>query len=171
MSLKRWICHKLESILHIKRTAIPNRNGWFNDHHGIRIDVQYQIDHILYMMCIEVIPQRIIIGGSRNDNEIGITISRLAIKRSSQVQIFLSEISLDILILNRWFLTVDKIHLLRYHVHRCHRMMLCQQGSDTQSHVTGSGHGDLDFFIHIDYFFVSPKILFIFLIFKKMIHS
>ena len=113
------------------------------------IDTQHQVDHILYVVRIEIIPYRVVVCGSRNDNEIGITVCGGTIQCSCQSQFLLCQVFLDILILDGRLPTVQLLHLLRYHVHRHNRMMLRQQSGDTQSHVTGSGHSDLDFFRHI----------------------
>ena len=73
------------SILNVKRTAISHRNSTLDDHSRIRINLKHEINHILDMVSIKEVLLRIIVGRSRNDNELRITISRCTIKSRNKV--------------------------------------------------------------------------------------
>jgi hypothetical protein len=103
------------------------RNCRLDDHRSLRINLQYEIDHILDMMSIKEILLRIIISRSCNNHKLSILISRCAIKRCSQIQFLLSEKLLDIFILNRTDSVIDLFNLFRYHIHSRNAMMLSQQ--------------------------------------------
>ena len=136
-------------VFQVKTPAIANGNGGFDHHHSIRVDTQHQVDHILNMMRIEVIPYRVIIGRGSDDYEIGILVRRGSIQGGRKVQLLFRQIFLYVFVLYRRLLAVKHLYLFWYDIHRHYQVTLCQQGGNTQSHVTGSGHGDLDFFRHI----------------------
>ena len=94
-------------------------------------------------MRIEEVLHRVVVRWRRNHHEVSILISSLRIQRSSQVQRFLRQILLNIIVLDGRDSLVNLIHLLGQHIHRYHFMMLSQQCSNTHAHVACSGHGYL----------------------------
>ena len=58
------------------RCSIANRNGGFDNHHGIGIAFQYQFNHGFYSRAIKEVFLAVIVGRSSNNDEICISISR-----------------------------------------------------------------------------------------------
>ena len=130
LAFQRRVGEKLQRILHIKLSAIAHRNGRLNHHHRIRIHTQHQINHIFNVVRVEKILHRVVVGGCRNHNVVGIPVSRSAIKRGSEIQLLFSKIFFDIIILNRTLAAINFIHLFRYHIHSLHLMMLRKQSGN-----------------------------------------
>ena len=68
-----------------------------------------QLDHSFDRRCVKVLSVAIVVGRGRNDNKISIGVCGLSIQRCSQIQFFLCEILLDIVILNRRLTVVDHL--------------------------------------------------------------
>ena len=150
LAFQRRVGEKLQRILHIKLPAIAHRNGRLYHHHRIRIHTQHQINHIFNVVRVEKILHRVVVGGCRNHNVVGIPVSRSAIKRGSEIQLLFSKIFFDIIILNRTLAAINFIHLFRYHIHSLHLMMLRKQSGNRQTHITGACHRNLQIlkFLH-----------------------
>ena len=71
---------ELQGIAHIEVAAITHRDGTLDDHHGIGVDRNHQVDDILNEMGVEEILYRIVVGGNGNDDEVGIAISTGAVE-------------------------------------------------------------------------------------------
>ena len=98
------------------------------------------------MVGIEKILGRIVIGRRSDNHEIGIGIRLSPVKCSPEIQFFLSEILLYVVILNRRNAVIDFLHLLRHHIHSNHFMMLRQQSRHAQADITSTGHRNLQIF-------------------------
>ena len=92
------------------------------------------------MCSIEIILYGVIVGGCCNHHEVGILISRFAIKRSSKVELLLCQIFLYIIVLYRRDTIVKFLHLFRDYIYCCNMMVLRQQCSYTQTYVASSGY-------------------------------
>ena len=139
---------ELFRILHVQAAAVPHGNGTLDDHHRVRIHLQHQVDHLLHVRRIEIILHRIVVRRSRNHHKVRFPVSRSPVERSCQVEFLLRQILLDILILYRADTFVYLLHLFRNHVDSHHPVMLRQQSSDGQAHITRSRYGDSIVFHH-----------------------
>ena len=136
--------HPLLGIFQIETSGIAHRDGTLDHHHRIRVHLQYQVNDLLHVRSIKVILHRVVVGRSSNHHEVCILVSRLTIQGSGQVQWFLRQIFLDVIILYRRNPIIQFLHLFRHHIHSSHLMMLSQQSGNTQSHVASTGHGNLN---------------------------
>ena len=76
---------------------------------------------------IEEILDGIVVGGSSDDYEVGITVCGFCIQCRCQIQLFFSEILFDIVVLIRRNALVDHLHFFGDDVYDHHRMVLAQQ--------------------------------------------
>ena len=83
---------------------------------------------------------RVDIGRSRNNNKVRSAVGALGIQRCSQIQLLLSQILFNILILNRWLPAVDQFHFFWYNIYSIHFMVLRQQCGNTQAHLAGASN-------------------------------
>ena len=127
-------------IHQIEAASITHRYGTLDNHHGVWIHLKHQVDNLLYMCSIEVVLYRVIVGWCCNHHEVGILISRLAIKSSSKVELLLCQIFLDIIVLYRRYTIIKFLHLFRDYIHCRNMMVLSQQCSYTQTYVASTGH-------------------------------
>lgn len=111
-------------ILHIQTSAVTHRDGTLDHHHGIRIHLQHQIDHLFHVTCVEVILHRIIVGRCSDHHKIRILIGRRSVQCSLQVQILFSQVFFDVLVLNRTDAVIDFLYLFGDYVHSRHLVML-----------------------------------------------
>ena len=70
------------------------------------------------------------IGRCGDYNKVHIGVCSLYIKCCGQVQVFLSQIFFDIVILNRRLAVIDQVNLLRDNIHSRHLMVLRKQCSN-----------------------------------------
>ena len=90
------------------------------------------------MMGIEEVLLRVVVGWGSNNHIVSILIGCCAIKSGRQIQFFLCKIFFNILILNRRYLIIDFLYLLRDNIHCCNVVMLRQQSGDTHTDIAGS---------------------------------
>ena len=107
--------------------SVANRNGRLNDHDGIRVVLHNQLDHSLDRARIEALRVAVVVRRNRYNNKVRIRVRSLCIQRCSQIQFFLCEILLDIVILNRRLAIVDQLNLLRNNINCGHLMVLRKQ--------------------------------------------
>ena len=98
------------------------------------------------MVGIEKILGRIVIGRRSDNHEIGIGIRLSPVECSPEIQFFLGEIFLYVIILNRRNAVIDFLHFLRHHIYSNHFMMLRQQSRHTKADITSTGHRNLQIF-------------------------
>lgn len=104
--------------------GVAHRNGGLDDHDCVRIDLHHQIDDGFHCGGVEEVLRAVVIGRRGDDDEVGVGIRLLAVKRGGEVQLLLREVLLDVIILNRGLARVDHIDLGGDDVHRGDLMML-----------------------------------------------
>lgn len=122
---------------------VADRDRRLDDHDRVRIHLHHQVDDGLHRRGVEKVLRAVVVGGSRDDHEIGVAICAFTIQCGGEVQLLLREVLLDVIVLDRGLAVVDHIDLRRHDVHRGDLMMLRQQRGQAQAHVTGTGDGDL----------------------------
>lgn len=106
----------------------------------MRIDTLYQLNDFFYMAGIEIILYRVIIGGRCDHYKVSIAVGFFAIQCGCQVQLFFSQIFLDVFVLDGGFALIDQIYFFRYDIYCRHLMVLAQQGGNAQPDIACSGH-------------------------------
>ena len=137
-ALQFRVGQELQGILHIQRTAITYRDGTLDDHDGIGIDREHEIDDVLDMMGIEEVLLRVVIGGCSYYDEVCIFVCGCAIEGGGKVEFLFRKVFLDIIILNGRNLLIDFLHLLRDDIYCHHVIVLRQQCGDTHTDIAGS---------------------------------
>ena len=112
------------------RSRKANRNCGLNYHDSIRVVLDDQLNNRFNRRSIKEVLLAVIVSGSRDNNKVRVLVGRFRIKRCNEIQIFLCEILLNILVLNRSLLLIDEVYLFRDNIH-CHNLiMLTQQRGD-----------------------------------------
>ena len=122
---------------------VANRNRGLDDHNRVRVDLHDQIDDGLHGGGVEEVLLAVVVGRGGDDHEVSVRVGLLAVERGGEVQFLLGEVLLDVVVLNRGLTGVDHVDLRRDDVHGGDLMVLRQQRGQTQSHIAGAGHGDL----------------------------
>lgn len=150
-------------ILQIEAASITHRYGALDNHHGVGGHIKHQIDNLLYMCSIEIVLYGVVVGGCCDHHEVGILISRLAIKSSSKVEFLLCQIFLYIIVLYRRDTIVKFLHLFKDYIHCRNMMVLSQQYCYTQTDVACTGYGYFNVFeiVHCRYIVTFMKVLLI----------
>ena len=126
----------------VQAAAVAHRDGRLDDHHRIGVDLKHQVDHLLHVPGVEVVPGRVVVGGGRDDHEVRVGVGLPAVQCGGEVQRLLGKIFLYVLVLYRGLPPGEHLHLLRDDVHGGHVMVLGQQRGYAQSHVARAGYRD-----------------------------
>ena len=135
--------YPLLHVLDIQTPAVTYGNRRLDNHDGLRIDLQDQIDHLFDMACVKIVLDGVVVCRSGNHDKIRIPIGGGAIQCGGEIQRLLGQISFNIVILNRRLFPIQHLHLLGNNINCGYLMMLCQQCGDRQANIAGSGYGDL----------------------------
>ena len=111
-----------ESLPH--RSSVANRDGGLDDHHGVRIDLQYHVYHLFHVRGVEEILLTVVIGRGGYHHEVRIPVGCLAVKGSGEHQGLCPQVFLDIIVLYRRYPVVDFVNLFRYDIHCRHLVLL-----------------------------------------------
>ena len=105
---------------------ISHGNGRFDDHHGVGVVLEHQLNDTLHGGGVEKVLHTVVIGGGGNHHEVCLPVGGGRVQGGVQVQRFVCQIVLDVLVLDGRLFCVDHIHLLGDDVHSLHVMVLCQ---------------------------------------------
>ena len=125
------------------RLGVTDRDGGLDNHDRARIHLHHQVDDGLHRRGVEKVLRAVVVGGSRDDHEIGVAVCAFTIQRGSEVQLLLRKVLLDVIVLDRGLTGVDHVDLRRNNIHRGNLMMLRQKRSQAQANVTGTSNGNL----------------------------
>ena len=126
----------------VQTAAVAHRDGRLDDHHRVRIDLQHQVDHLLHVRGVEVVPDGVVVGRGRDDHEVRVGVGLPAVQCGGEVQRLLRQVPLYVLVLDGRLPAGEHLHLLRDDVHGGHMMVLGQKRSYAQSHVARAGYRD-----------------------------
>jgi hypothetical protein len=129
-------------VLFTNRSCKANRNRRLDDHDSIRIILDYQLDDSFNCRSIKEVLLAVIVGRCCDNNEVCILVGGFSVQRCRQVQVFLCQILLNVLVPNRRLLVIDKVNFFRDNID-CHDlMMLGQQRGNGQTDITGTCNCD-----------------------------
>ena len=117
-------------IFHIHAPAETNGDGAFDDHHRVGVDVEHQVDDLFHVFCVEIIAYGVIVGRSGNHHEVRIFVCRCSIKRCGQRKRFLTQVFLDVFIIDGRFVAVEHLYFFCHHIYGCHFVFLGKQCRD-----------------------------------------
>ena len=129
------------SIALVDALAIAHGNGTLDNHHGLRIHTQHEVDDVFDVVGVEEVALWVVVGGRGDDHEVGIAIGRGTIKGGGETERFLGEKFFDVFVLNGRFAMIDFVHLLGHNVHGSHLVVLGKEGGNTQTYVARTGYG------------------------------
>ena len=130
-------------VLFPDMSGVTHGDGGLDDHDGIGIDLQHQLDHGFHRGAVEEVLLAVVVGGCGDDDEVRIPVGALTVQRGGQIQLLLSQILLDVLVLNGGLAVVDERDLLGDDVHGGDMVVLGQQGGNGQAHIAGACHRDV----------------------------
>ena len=135
---------------------VAHGDGGLDDHHRVGIDLEDQRDDLFYVGGVEEVFLGVVVGGRSDDHEVGVAVGGPTVQRSDEVQRFLSQVLLDIVVLDGADLAIDLVHFLRDHVHGHDLVPLREQRRDAESDVSGSGYCYLHDFFTLSQYLYSP---------------
>ena len=129
-------------VLNVETAAVAHGDGGLDDHHGGGVDLQHQVDDLLHVRGVEEVPDWVVVRRGGDDDELGVRVGPAPVEGGRQVQGFLRQVLLDVLVLDRGLAAVDQVHLLRDDVHGGDVVVLGLQRGEAQTYVAGAGYGD-----------------------------
>ena len=123
--------------------GVADGDGRLDDHHGVRIDLEDQLDDFLDMGRVEEVLFRVVVGRGGDHDEGGVAVGGAPVERRDEVQRLLGEVALQVLVLDRALAAVDFFDFFRDDVHGHHFVVLGEERGDAQADITGAG--DCDF--------------------------
>ena len=163
--------HALARIAEVEAAGVAHGDGRFDDHHGVGVDGQHEVDDFLDVGGVEVVLHRVVVGRGGDHDEVGVGIGRFAIEGGDEgamawllsligahagKKAAVAEVFLDVVVLDGRDTAVEFLDFLGDDIDCCHMVVLGQQGGNAQADVACAGHSDLDIFeiTHIfDYFY------------------
>ena len=133
---------ELQGVFLIQAAGVAYRYGTLDDHHGIGIDFQDEVDDVFYVVGVEEILDGVVVGGGGDDHEVGVAVGGAAVEGGGEPQFFFGEVFLDVLVLYGGDAAVDLVYFLGYDVHGGDVVVLRQEGGDAQAYVACACHGD-----------------------------
>ena len=94
-------------IFDVEGAAVADGDGGFYDHHGVGVDAEDEVDYVFDAMGVEVVFDRVVVGGGGYDDEVGIAVCLGTVEGGGQIEILFCEVFLDVLVLNGRFARVD----------------------------------------------------------------
>ena len=134
-------------LTHMRRVAY--RDGRLDDHDGIGVDAHDEFDHLFYMRRVEEVLHAVVVGRCGNDDEVSLTISLLAIGGKCNIERFLFQELLNIIVLDRRLMLLEHLDLLLHDIYRCDMLMLSKQCGNAQTHVACAGYCYIHFPLHL----------------------
>ena len=154
---KRRISEELQGILDVEAAGVAHRYCGLDDHHGVRVDAEDEVYHVLYAVGVEVVLLRVVVCRGRYHDKVGVPVGRHPVKSGGEVQPardtrrfvvpeLAPEVFLDVLVLDGTDTVVDFLDFLRDDVHGCHFVVLGEECRDAEAYVAGAGNGYLNVF-------------------------
>ena len=165
------LLHALARVAEVEAAGVAHGDGRFDDHHGVGVDGQHEVDDFLDVGGVEVVLHGVVVGGGGDHHEVGVGIGRLAVEGGDEgamawllgligahagQEAAVAEVFLDVVVLDGRDAAVEFLDFLGDDIDCRHMVVLGKQGGNAQANVACAGHGDLDIFeiTHIfDYFY------------------
>ncbi len=111
-----------ELLAHVGGVAYGH--GGLDDHGGVGVDFQHQLDDFLYVACVEEVLLGVVVGGGRYHHELGVFVCRTPVEGCRKLKRLLRQIFLDVFVGYGADFTVDLLYFLGDHVNCRHLVML-----------------------------------------------
>ena len=74
LAFEGGIGHELEGILDVEGTGVAYGDGALDDHDGVGVDAQDEVDDVLDVVGVEEVLDGIVVGGGGDDDEVGVAV-------------------------------------------------------------------------------------------------
>ncbi len=122
--------------------GVADGHGGLDDHGGVGVDFQHQLDDFLYVARVEEVLLGVVIGGGRYDHELGISVGCTPVEGSGESQRLFRQVFLDVFVGYGADFTVDLLYFLGDYVNCRHLVMLRQQRGNAHAHISRSCYCD-----------------------------
>ena len=146
LALEVGIEEELEGILLVERAGVTHGDGALDDHHGVGVDAEDQVNDILDVVGVEEVFDGVVVCRRGDDDEVGIAVGGGAVEGGGEVEVLLGEVFFDILVLDGRNTPVDFLHLFGDDIDGRHPVVLRQQRGDAQTDIARTGYGNLEVF-------------------------
>ena len=92
--------HAALGVLQVEAAGIAHGDGGLDDHDGIGIDLQNQVDDFLDMAGVKIVLYRVVVGRGGDDHEVGVGIGPATVEGGGEQQRLLGQVALDIVVLD-----------------------------------------------------------------------
>jgi len=171
------LLHALARIAEVEAAGVAHGDGRFDDHHGVGVDGQHEVDDFLDVGGVEVVLHGVVVGGGGDHDEVGVGIGRFAVEGGDEgamasllsligahagQEAAVAEVFLDVVVLDGRDTAVEFLDFLGDDIDGRHMVVLGQQGGNAQADVACAGHSDLDIFeiTHIVFFCINSSYIF-----------
>ena len=72
-------------VFHIEAAGIAYGDGALDDHHGVGVHLQHQVNNLFHVRGVEEVLGAIVVGRRSDNHEVGITVTRLAVQCGMEV--------------------------------------------------------------------------------------
>ena len=93
--------HATLPVPYVEAAAVAHGDCGLDDHHSVGVHLQHQVDDLLHVGGVEVVPHRVVVRRCGDDHEVGAGVGLPAVEGSRQVEGLLRQVSLDVLVLYR----------------------------------------------------------------------
>ena len=73
------------AILAVEALGVAHRNGGLDDHDGIGVYLQHEVDDFLHVRRVEVVLHGVVVGGGSNDHKVGVGIGCASVEGGGKV--------------------------------------------------------------------------------------
>ncbi len=94
------LLHAALGVLQVEAARIAYGDGGLDDHDGIGIDLEHQVDDLLDMAGVKIVLYGVVVGRGGDDHEVGISIGPAAVEGGGEQQRLLGQVALDIVVLD-----------------------------------------------------------------------
>ena len=124
---------RVVALLHL--SGISHGHGGFNDHDGIRIDIQHFLDDALHGGGVEEVLVRVIVRGRGNDDIVRVGESVLRVEGRPEMEGLLGKILRDLPVHDGRLLFIQHLYFFGNDIQRHHIIVLRQQYPVRQAHI------------------------------------
>ena len=79
------LLHALVSVFHVEVAGVAHGDGALNDHHCVGVHLQHRVDDGLHGTGVEEVLLGIVVGGSGDDDKLGVLITSFLVKGCFEV--------------------------------------------------------------------------------------
>ena len=129
---------ELAGIFDIEAAAVANGDGALDDHCGLWVNLENEVDDILDVVGVEEVLLRVVVGGGGNDDEVGIAVGIASVEGGAEIELLAGEVLFDAFVLDGRDAVVDFLDFLGDYIDCNNFVVLCQKGGYAEAYVACS---------------------------------